>query len=341
MAPYDVLVTGSSGHLGTALMLSLPSFGFRPLGIDILEAETTHHVGSIANREFVNLILQSNPIKYILHAATLHKPHVGSHAKEEFIETNITGTLVLLEEASALGDQIEGFIYFSTTSSFGSALSPKPGSPAAWIDESVIPIPKNIYGVTKVAAEDMCSLIHKQTNMPVLILRTSRFFPEQDDDDDRRAELVDDNLKVMELAYRRCDIEDIVLAAYRAMKKAKYIKWGRYIISAPSPFINNPETLRLLDQNPAAVYEAAVPAAVQVFKDQNWRFLGRIDRVYDSSKAVNELGWAPTYTFEKAIELISQGKEWKSELTKKVGKKGYHAVTTGVYTTREEDCSLR
>lgn len=334
MAPYNVLVTGSSGHLGTAFMLSLSSLGYNPLGVDILESDTTHHIGSIANREFIRLILRSNPIKYILHTATLHKPHICSHTYQDFVETNVSGTLVLLEEAAKLGEQIEGFIYFSTTSTFGSALSPKPGAPAAWIDESVVPIPKNIYGVTKVAAEDMCCLIQKQTGMPVIVLRTSRFFPEQDDDEDRRSELVDDNLKVMELAYRRVDIEDIVLATVRAMTKARYIKWGKYIISAPTPFINNPETLRLLDQNPAAVYEVAAPASVKVFEEQGWNFLARIDRVYDSSKAVNELGWTPKYTFEKVIELISEGKEWRSELTKKVGKKGYHAVTTGVYTTR-------
>ncbi|CAM1510631.1 Fc.00g009660.m01.CDS01 [Cosmosporella sp. VM-42] len=336
MNSYDVLVTGSSGHLGTALMLSLPSMGFNPVGVDILKSPhgTTHHTGSIANREFVRSILQSNPIRYVLHAATLHKPHVGSHTKEDFIETNIKGTLVLLEEASNLGEQMEGFIFFSTTSAFGAALSPGRGSPAVWITESVAPIPKNIYGITKVAAEDMCYLVHKQTNMPTLVLRTSRFFPEQDDDEDRRAELVDDNLKVMELAYRRCDMEDIVNAAVRAMKKAKYISFSKYIISAPTPFINDAKTLRLLDENPGAVYEAAVPASAQVFKDRNWNFLARIDRVYDSSKAVNELGWEPKYTFEKVIEFLAEGKEWRSDLSKTVGKLGYHSSTTGVYTIR-------
>lgn len=332
---YDVLVTGSSGHLGTALMLSLPSLGFTPFGIDILHSETTHKVGSISDRGFVASILASSPFKYILHAATLHKPHVGSHTNEAFIETNVTGTLVLLEEAAAkLGPKFDGFIFFSTTSTFGAALSPKPGSPAAWIDETVVPIPKNIYGITKVAAEDLCFLVHKQTAMPVLVLRTSRFFPEQDDDKDRRAALGDDNLKVLELAYRRCDLEDIVAAAVCAMNKAREIGWAKYIISAPPPFANDAATLRGLDQDPREVFQAAVPACGGVFKAKGWEFLVRLDRVYDSSKAVRELGWMPKYTFEHVVELVGQGKEWRSELAKKVGKKGYHAVTTGVYTIR-------
>lgn len=334
MPSHDVLVTGSSGHLDTALMLTLPSLGFNPIGIDILASPTTHQVGAVSDRPLVSSILQSNPIKHILHAATLHKPHVDSHTKEQFIETNITGTLVLLEEAAKLGSQIESFIFFSTTSTFGLALSPKPGSPAAWIDESVVPVPKNIYGVTKVAAEDMCALVQRQTNMPVLVLRTSRFFPEEDDDEDRRNAMADDNLKVMELAYRRCDIEDIVSATVCGMKKAKEIKWAKYIISAPPPFSNDPDTLAALDRDPEEVFSKIAPFVNEVVKNKGWRHLTRIDRVYDSSKAVRELGWQPKYTFAKTIERLSNGEQWRSELVDKVGVKGYHAVSTGVYTKR-------
>lgn len=122
------------------------------------------------------------------------------------------------------------------------ALSPKPGLPAAWIDESVVPMPKNIYGVTKVAAEDMCALMQKQRGMPVLVLRTSRIFSEEDDDEDRRAAMSDENLKVLELAYRRCDIEDIVSASVCAMRKARDVRWRKYIISAPPP--NKPQKTR-------------------------------------------------------------------------------------------------
>ncbi|OAQ69809.1 NAD dependent epimerase/dehydratase family protein [Pochonia chlamydosporia 170] len=334
MPSHDVLVTGSSGHLGTALMLTLPSLGFNPVGIDILASATTQHVGAVSDRAFVSNILQSNPIKHVLHTATLHKPHVGSHTKEQFVEANINGTLVLLEEAAKLGDQIESFIFFSTTSTFGLALSPKPGSPAAWIDETVVPVPKNIYGVTKVAAEDMCALVQRQTKMPVLVLRTSRFFPEEDDEDDRRNAMADDNLKVLELAYRRCDIEDIVSATICGMKKARDIKWAKYIISAPPPFSNDAETLAALDRNPAEVFGRVAPGVDEVFAKKSWKHLARVDRVYDSSKAVRELGWQPKYTFGKTIEMVANGQDWRSELTHKVGKKGYHAVSTGVYTSR-------
>lgn len=334
MTSYDVLVTGSAGHLGAALMLSLPSLGFKPYGIDILASETTSEAGSISDADFITRVLQKGSFKHIIHTATLHKPHVESHSKQQFIETNISGTLVLLEAAAALGNQIESFLFLSTTSSFGTALSPKPGSPAAWINEDVVPKPKNIYGVTKIAAEDMCFLVQKQTGLPVLVLRTSRFFPEADDDEDRRTSMADDNLKVLELAYRRVDIEDIVSACVCAMNKAKEVKWGRYIISAPPPFSNDPETLAALDKDPRSVLQSVVPDIETTFAAINWTYLPRLDRVYDSSKAVKELGWKPKYTLERVVQELKQGKRWKSEITDEVGKKGYHAVSTGVYTQR-------
>ncbi|GAO17467.1 uncharacterized protein UV8b_05980 [Ustilaginoidea virens] len=335
MPVFDVLVTGSSGHLGTALMLKLPSLGFNPVGLDILASPTTKYVGSIADRAVVSRIWRENPLlRHVLHAAALHKPHVGSHTMEQFVETNITGTLVQLEEAARSGRPVESFIFFSTTSAYGLALSPPPGRPAAWIDEAVVPAPKNIYGVTKVAAEDVCALVHRQTDMPVLVLRTSRFFPEDDDDPARRGAMSDDNLKLLELAYRRCDVADVVSAAVCAMARARRVRWAKYVVSAPPPFPNDPDTLAALERNPEEVLSRAVPAVGDVFRRNGWKHLGRIDRVYDPSKAMRELDWQPEYTFQEALARAGRGEDWRSGLAAEVGRKGYHGVSTGVYTRR-------
>ena len=153
-----------------------------------------------------------------MHAATLHKPHVGSHRRQDFVDTNVTGTLNLLEEAVAAG--VGRFVFTSTTSAFGRALVPPAGAPAAWITEDVAPVPRNVYGVTKTAAEDLCELVHRDHGLPCLILRTSRFFPEADDRDDVRAAYDDANLKVNELLYRRVDLEDVVSAHRLALERA-------------------------------------------------------------------------------------------------------------------------
>ena len=171
----------------------------------------------------------------VFHAATLHKPHVATHAREAFVETNVMGTLILLEEAARAG--VRAFVMTSTTSAFGDALKPPPGAPAAWIDESVAPVPKNIYGVTKTAAEDLCQLFHRNEGLASIVLRTSRFFPEEDDDPQARAAYADDNAKANEYLFRRVAIEDVVDAHLVAAERAPAIGFGKYIISATTPFL--------------------------------------------------------------------------------------------------------
>ncbi|CAF9913373.1 MAG: hypothetical protein GOMPHAMPRED_007877 [Gomphillus americanus] len=313
----DTLVTGSAGHLGHALMLELPKYGFTPIGLDIKASELTSLVGSISDREFVASVFKEYNIRYVLHTATLHKPHIVSHTQSEFVETNIQGTLNLLEESNP-----EAFIFTSTTSTFGKAL--KSANGVAWTTETVVPIPKNIYGVTKIAAEDLCMLVQEQRKFPVLVLKVSRFFPEGDDDPEQ--DIPDVNLKVCELLYRRVDIVDVVTAHVAALRHAKQIGWAKYIISAPTPFERS-----AMQGEPMQILQQVRPRHAAIVKKLGWK-LPHLDRVYDSSKAMKELLWKPMYTFDKAIENIEQGQEWRSELAIRIGRRGYHARPTGVYT---------
>ncbi len=228
-----VLVTGSSGHLGEALMRTLRASGRAALGLDIIPGLFTDAIGSIADRALVARSLQG--VDAVLHVATLHKPHVATHAPEAFVETNVRGTLVLLEEA--VRARVRAFVMTSTTSTFGDALKPPEGQPAAWIDERIAPVPKNIYGVTKTAAEDLCQLFHRNEGLASVVLRTSRFFPEEDDDSAARNAYPDDNAKANEYLFRRVAIEDVVDAHLLAIERAAAIGFGKYIISATTPFL--------------------------------------------------------------------------------------------------------
>src|SRR6266496_2867627 len=147
-----ILVTGSAGHLGEALVRTLRNTNYDVIGVDIVQSDFTDKVGSIVDGIFVKRFMKG--VDAVLHTATLHKPHVITHARQHFIDTNITGTLNLLEEAAAAG--VGSFVFTSTTSAFGGALTPPADVPAVWVTEDVTPIPKNIYGVTKAAAEDLC-----------------------------------------------------------------------------------------------------------------------------------------------------------------------------------------
>ncbi len=328
-----ILVTGSAGHLGEALVRTLDDTDHDVVGLDLLASPFTSIVGSIADRDCARAAVGG--VDAVIHSATLHKPHVGSHGRGDFVDTNITGTLNLLEEAVSAG--VSRFLFTSTTSTFGRALTPAPEDPAAWITEDVAPVPRNIYGVTKTAAENLCELVWRDHRLPCLILRTSRFFPEDDDRDDARAAFDDLNLKVNELLYRRVDIQDAVDAHLLALDRAPQIGFGRYIITATTPF--GRDDVAELRRDTPAVVRRLYPDFEDIYAARGWTMLGSIDRVYVNAHARQELGWSPVYDFRRALDSLAAGEDPRSPLTHVVGAKGYHAQPTGVYTTRRRDAS--
>jgi UDP-glucose 4-epimerase len=316
-----ILVTGSAGHLGEGLMRTLPGEGHEPIGVDIKASPYTQHVGTIADRRFVHDCMRG--VDAVLHAATLHKPHVATHARQDFVDTNISGTLNLLEEAAAA--RVRAFVYTSTTSAFGRALVPPPAAPAAWITEDVVPVPKNIYGVTKVAAEDLCELVHAKAGLPCLVLRTSRFFPEEDDRKETREAYADVNVKANEFLYRRVDVEDVVSAHLRALERAPALGFGRYIVSATTPFTR--ADLADLRSHAPAVVERYAPRYRAVYAARGWSMFPGIDRVYDNARARRDLGWEPRHDFAAILERLEREADLRSPLARAIGSKGYHAET--------------
>jgi nucleoside-diphosphate-sugar epimerase len=275
-------------------------------------------VGSVADRSFVRRCMRG--ARAVMHAATLHKPHVATHGRQEFVDVNVTGTLNLLEEAAS--EAVGAFIYTSTTSVFGDALVPPPGEPAAWITEDVAPVPKNIYGVTKAAAEDLCQLFARNHSLRVIVLRTSRFFPEEDDSRAVREAYADANSKANEFLHRRVDIEDVVSAHLLAAQQAFPVGFAKYIISATTPF-SRADVSELRDRAPQVV-RRHVPDYEHEYARRGWRMTPGIDRVYVNAKARAELGWRPRHDFPALIARLKADGDVLSPLARQIGAKGYH-----------------
>ena len=313
-----VLVTGSAGHLGEALVRTLQKANHEVVGLDIVASNFTSRVGSIADRSHVKRCMKG--VDAVLHTATLHKPHVITHSRQNFVDTNITATLNLLEEAASAG--VDSFVFTSTTSAFGSALTPPAGAPAVWVTEDVTSVPKNIYGVTKTAAEDLCELFHRDHALACIVLRTSRFFPEEDDHEATRQSYDDDNVKANEYLYRRVDLEDVVSAHLLALERAPSIGFGRYIITATTPFL--PDDLFDLRVNAPLVVRRRAPEYEVEYARRGWKMFPSIDRVYVNKKARTDLDWNPRYNFEYVLRRLGSNEEFRSELSITVGSKGYH-----------------
>ncbi|AVR96656.1 NAD-dependent epimerase/dehydratase family protein [Pseudoduganella armeniaca] len=323
-----VLVTGSSGHLGEALVRVLAAAGHEPVGLDLLASPFTSVVASIGDAGAVRAAMRG--AHGVIHAATLHKPHVATHTRGQFVATNVQGTLNVLE--AALEEGVGAFVMTSSTSVFGAALSPPPGAPAAWVDETLQPVPKNIYGVTKLAAEQLCELFARTQALPVVVLRTARFFPEQDEDPALRGAYSDANIKVNELLNRRADIEDIVEAHLLALERAGRIGFGRYIVSATTPLRR--ADLAALRTDAAAVLAQRAPQALAEYARRGWSPFATLDRVYDNALARQALGWQPRHDFHSVVARLVQlplDADIRSPLARVIGSKGYHDALTGRY----------
>jgi UDP-glucose 4-epimerase len=313
-----ILVTGSTGHLGEALVRTLRARGDEVVGIDVGPSAFTDVVASVAHRDTVRECMKG--VNAVIHAASLHKPHMATHSRQDFVDVNVTGTLNLLEEAVAAN--VSTFLYTSTTSVYGHAMHPAPGEPAAWITEDVVPIPKNIYGVTKRAAEDLCQIFHERNGLRCLVLRTSRFFPEQDDRKPIREDYEDANVKANEFLYRRVELADVVDAHLASLEKAADLDFERYVISATTPF--TPDDLAGLGLDASRVVNRHFPMYEDEYRRRGWRMFPTLDRVYVNARARKDLGWAPRFDFAYVLERLAAGKDARSALARTVGSKGYH-----------------
>jgi UDP-glucose 4-epimerase len=303
------MLTGSSGWLGQTLGPLLETEGHEVVGLDLTAGPATRIVGSIADAALVQRIVLEQDVDAIIHAATLHKPHVESESRTAFVATNVQGTLNLLEAATAPGSRVDRFVFTSTTSLMISAeiRAGRAGGAreAAWITDAMTGLrPRNIYGVTKLAAEHLCRLHHELFGLPLVILRTSRFFPEADD----MAHAIphsDANTKANELLFRRLSVEDAAAAHLRALERAPSLGFDTFIVSAPTPF--RPEDCTELLANAPAVVERYFPDYPAIYERLGWTMFESIDRVYDASRAAERLGFTSRTGFAQKLRELEAG----------------------------------
>ena len=194
-----LLVTGGAGFIGSAVVRLAIARGHEVINFDALTyAGNPANVASVANdprytfvhadirdRAAVDACLAAHKPDAILHLAAESHVDRSIDGPAAFMETNVTGTMVLLEAARAYW-QTEGrpegfrFHHVSTDEVYGSL----PSDPAVKFTEETAYDPRSPYSASKAASDHLVRAWHETYGLPVLVTNCSNnygpyHFPEK------------------------------------------------------------------------------------------------------------------------------------------------------------------
>ena len=277
-----VLVTGSSGKLGSVTVRLLTDCGHMVTGLDILGSATTNLIADIKDKH--KLLDVTKGYDAVIHTAALHGRHMDlNYSREEFIDNNIKGTLNLLDACVANG--ISKFLFTSTTSIYGKSLVND--HKAVWVDEDLLIQPRDIYDITKQSCEELCREFFEKEKIEATVFRVGRFLPESD------------VLKLNHRLYRGLDERDGAEALRLALEH-KFGQFEIFNISSGSPF--QKEDLIDLKRDALSVIAKYYPEAIELYERKHWMLPQSIDRVYRSDKAMRIFNYLPKFTFEYLLK---------------------------------------
>jgi len=281
----------------------LRNVGHVVTGLDVAPGPDTDILGSVADRAAVDRAFAAG-VNAVIHAGALHKPDIARYPVQAFVDVNVIGTLHLLEAARSAGH--DRFVLTSTTSlMIDQSIREGASKTTVWLDERSGPLaPRNIYGVTKLAAEGLCRLFAIQHGLGCVVLRTARFFPE---DDDTHAHPSGENLKAVEFLHRRLTVEDAAEAHVVALDWAPKLGFEVFVISAASPFVR--AEAAALKSDAAAVIARHFPDAPELFARRGWVLPTSISRVYDAGHAERTMSFRCRTGFADVLDALRESRE--------------------------------
>jgi dTDP-glucose 4,6-dehydratase len=314
-----LLVTGGAGFIGSNFVRYMvnkyPEYQIVNLDLltyagnlenlkDIEKASNYKFVhGDIANNEFIQALFEEEKFDYVINFAA--ESHVDRSITDPgiFVQTNIQGTLALLDAAKSVG--VTKYLQVSTDEVYGTL-----GETGYFTEET--PLAANSpYSASKAGADLLVRSYHETFGLPVNITRCSNnygpyHFPEKliplmiiNALNDKELPIYGDGLNIRDWLHVEDHCQAIDLVLHKGRNGEVYNVGGNNertnieIVKTILQQLNKPESL------------------MKFVKDRPGH-----DRRYaiDATKLRTELGWSPKYNFETGIEQTIQwylnNQEW-------------------------------
>ncbi len=166
-----VLVTGGAGSIGSNLVRRLVEEKAQVIVLDDLSSGFEDNIplssdiqiviGSVTDDEVLKAVF-SQPIDFIFHLAASFANQKSIETPLEDLETNITGTVKLLQHSIKL-KKLPRFVYASSSCVYGH-------SEGVIIEETAL-APYTPYAISKLTAERYVRFFHNYYALPITILR--------------------------------------------------------------------------------------------------------------------------------------------------------------------------
>jgi dTDP-glucose 4,6-dehydratase len=305
----NILVTGGAGFIGSNFIKYLiNNFSYNVVNFDKLtyagNLENLTDIefndkykfvkGDICEKSEVEKAIKENEIDTIVNFAAESHVDRSILGAKEFINTNVGGTLVLLELLKDL--KLEKYLQVSTDEVYGSL--PEDKKEILFTENT--PITTNSpYSASKASADLLCNAFLHTFDLPILITRCSNNygpyqFPEKliplmiaKALEGEQLPVYGDGKNIRDWLY----VDDHCSAILTVLEKGKIGEV--YNVGGNNEWYNI-DIVKLILKSLNISEES-----IKYVKDRPGH-----DRRYaiDSSKIMNELGWKPEYTFEKGIE---------------------------------------
>jgi UDP-glucose 4-epimerase len=302
-APETVLITGGAGTLGRTLAPLLLAKGSHVRLADIAPAHGPRGaeamIGDLRDRRTVAKAMQG--VDAVVHAAAWHGMHLREHLAQDFFDLNVAATFHVFEEAAIAG--VARVVLASTMGVYGRSRQPGLDGRAVRVSEDLLLQPDDIYGASKVLAEELAAYYDRAREVRSLALRFGMFVPEP---------FLHTGIRFLYGGVDQRDVARAVIAALAALKDRTAGQFTAFNVESAVPY--DDADAGPLREDPMAVIRRHWPDAPELLAAVHTGPWGPINEWFDISAAQRELGWKPRRGFGDFVDALRAGhRDWPAE----------------------------